>query len=121
MLVVMRYRVEAGDREAFLAEARTALEALAARPGCTGGSVARSVDEPDLWVLQTSWTAAGAYRRALSAPEVKVAAVPLMYRALQEPSAYEPLVTWTPDGGLRDRDGDLAPDAAHATPGRRGR
>ena len=34
----------------------------------------------------------GAYRRALSSYDVKVGAVPLLSRALDEPSAYEAVV-----------------------------
>jgi hypothetical protein len=34
----------------------------------------------------------GAYRRALSSYDVRVGAVPLLSRALDEPSAYETLI-----------------------------
>ena len=37
----------------------------------------------------TTWEHVGAYRRALSAYDVKLHAVPLLSRALDEPSAYE--------------------------------
>ena len=35
------------------------------------------------------WEDVGAYRRALSSYDVKVTAVPLLSRAVDEPSAYE--------------------------------
>ena len=101
MLVVTRYRVTDGDLEGFRDRARRALEALTARPGCRDGRVGRSVDDPQLWVLATTWDSVGSYRRALSAYEVKLRAVPLMYSAVDEPSAFEDLVTWTPDDGMR--------------------
>jgi hypothetical protein len=44
-----------------------------------------------LWVLETRWTNVGSYRRALSAYDVKLGAVPLLSRAIDEPSAYEVL------------------------------
>ncbi len=42
----------------------------------------------------------GSYRRALSCTEVKLAALPVMYRALDEPSAFEELRTWSPQAGV---------------------
>ena len=80
MLVVTRYRVEDGDADAFRADAGAALRALASRPGCTGATLGRAVDEP---------------------------------------SAFEPLLTWTPDGGAVEHVGDLAVDAGRGGPGRR--
>ena len=49
----------------------------------------RNLDDPALWVLETRWANVGSYRRALSAYDVKLGAVPLLSRALDEPSAYE--------------------------------
>ncbi|CAN5891050.1 hypothetical protein BH20ACT6_BH20ACT6_09680 [soil metagenome] len=88
MLVVTRHRVPSDGADAFVAGARAALAVLAARPGWVDGAVGRNVDDPDLWVLSTRWADVGSYRRALSAYEVKVAAVPLLSTALDEPSAY---------------------------------
>ncbi|NUR09776.1 MAG: antibiotic biosynthesis monooxygenase [Nocardioidaceae bacterium] len=89
MIVVSRFRVPDEDGTAFRADAHGALAALAARPGYVGGQVGRNVDDPSLWVLTTTWENVGSYRRALSSYDVKVAAVPLLSRALDEPSAYE--------------------------------
>ena len=119
MLVVTRYRVDPADVEAFRVDAEAALRALVGRPGCTGGTLGRAIDDAALWTLTTTWESVGAYRRALSSYEVKLVAVPLMYRALDEPSAFEPLLTWTPDAGLAEHVGDLAPDAGWGGPGRR--
>jgi len=119
VLVVTRYRVAPADQQAFRADADAALRVLAARPGCTGGTLGRAVDEPDLWTLTTSWASVGAYRRALSSHDVKLVAVPLMYRAVDEASAYEPLLAWTPDGGFVETVPALAVDIGSAAPGER--
>lgn len=90
MLVVNRFRVEVDD-ESFRADVQGALDVLAARPGYVDGHVGRNLDEPTLWVLATRWDGVGSYRRALSSYDVKVGAVPLLSRAIDEPSAYEVL------------------------------
>jgi quinol monooxygenase YgiN len=89
VLVVNRFRVETQDAEAFRSDVTAAHALLAASPGYVDGAVGRNVDDPGLWVLQTRWRDVGSYRRALSSYEVKLAAVPLLSRALDEPSAYE--------------------------------
>lgn len=88
MLVVNRFREPAIE---FRAELEAALALLAARPGFEDGQVGRNLDDPSLWVMVTRWADVGSYRRALSSYEVKAGAVPLLSRALDEPSAYEPL------------------------------
>jgi len=79
--------------EAEAADFRVGLErahaTLAERPGYVAGHIGRNVDDPTLWALVTTWEHVGAYRRALSAYDVKLHAVPLLSRALDEPSAYE--------------------------------
>ncbi|WP_017612821.1 antibiotic biosynthesis monooxygenase family protein [Nocardiopsis salina] len=89
MIVITRYSVSEADAEAFRTEAANAVAALAARPGFLRHRLGRAADDPELWTLVTEWEGAGPYRRALSSYEVKVAAVPLLSRALDEPSAYE--------------------------------
>jgi quinol monooxygenase YgiN len=89
MLVVSRFRVPAAEAGVFRAGIDAAHAALAARPGYVSGTVGRNVDEPELWVLSTRWEHVGAYRRALSSYDVKLHAVPVLSRALDEPSAYE--------------------------------
>jgi quinol monooxygenase YgiN len=108
VLVVTRYRVPPEEGAEFHELARAALEVLVGRPGCLGGRVGRSIDEPELWVLATSWQTVGNYRRALSSPEVKLRAVPLMYRCIDEPTAFEDLTTWAPEAGLIEYESDLA-------------
>ncbi len=92
MIVVNRFRAPTADPAAVQVLStglRQALDALAARPGHVSGTIGRNVDDPDLWLLTTTWQNVGSYRRALSAYDVKLTAVPLLSQALDEPSAYE--------------------------------
>ena len=59
------------------------------RAGFVRSRIGRNTDDPELWVLTTEWESVGAYRRALSAYDVKLTAVPVLSRAIDEPSAYE--------------------------------
>jgi len=89
VLVVTRFRVPLEEGEGFRAELAVAHDVLAARPGYVDGRAGRNVDDPTLWVLTTRWDNVGAYRRALASYDVKLHAVPVLSRALDEPSAYE--------------------------------
>ena len=89
MIVVNRFRVPEAEGEGFRADLHRAHQALADRPGYLVGTMGRNLDDPELWVLTTTWEHVGAYRRALSAYDVKLHAVPTLGRALDEPSAYE--------------------------------
>ena len=99
MLVVNRFRVPDGTAEAsqFRSDLTAAHDVLAAQRGYVEGHIGRNVDDPDLWVLSTRWEHVGAYRRALSTYDAKLTAVPVLGRALDEPSAYEIV---TPDADL---------------------
>jgi quinol monooxygenase YgiN len=88
VLVVNRFRADPDDA-AFRADLEDALVLLSGREGFLDGSLGRNVDEPDLWVLVTRWRDVGSYRRALSSYDVKAGAVPVLSRAIDEPSAYE--------------------------------
>jgi quinol monooxygenase YgiN len=97
VLVVNRFRVQPEAAEAFRADLAAAVEVLSQRPGFVGADAGRNVDDPILWVLVTRWADVGSYRRALSAYDVKLTAVPLLSRAVDEPSAFEGL-----DGELNE-------------------
>jgi hypothetical protein len=109
VLVVNRFAVAGEDQETFGARARAALSALAARPGYVRGSLGRAYDDPACWCLYTEWESVGAYRRALSAYDVKVTATPLLAESLDEPSAFEELALAGPAGPVRVVTSDRAP------------
>ena len=91
MIVVNRFRAvpEAASGDALRSGLERALDALGERPGFVEGTIGRNLDDPELWLLTTRWENVGSYRRALSSYDVKLTAVPLLSRALDEPSAYE--------------------------------
>jgi len=113
VLVVNRFVVE-GDDTAFRARAATALAALGARPGYLRGQLGRAYDDPTRWTLVTEWVSVGAYRRALSAYEVKVDATPVLAESLDEPSALEILAEAAPGRPVVLAESDLVA----APPGR---
>ena len=77
------------EADAFRAQLEEAHAVLAAQTGYVDGALGRNLDDPELWVLTTRWESVGAYRRALSTYDVKLSAVPILSRAVDEPSAYE--------------------------------
>lgn len=89
VLVVNRFRVPEVFGSGFREQIEVAHALLADQAGYLDGQIGRNVDDAELWVLTTRWENVGAYRRALSAYDVKVGAVPLLSRAIDEPSAYE--------------------------------
>jgi hypothetical protein len=108
VLVVLRFAVAEGEEATFLAAAHEALYALARRPGYLDGTLGRAYDDPRAWCLVTTWESVGAYRRALSAYEVKMRGTPLLARALAEPSAFEPLARARPGGPVSTGTSDRA-------------
>jgi heme-degrading monooxygenase HmoA len=97
VFAVTRLRVPETDAAAFAAAADVLLAALTARPGYRDGEVGRCTDDDGLWALVTRWDGVGAYRRALSAAEVKLAGAPVWSYALDEPGVYLPEER-TPEG-----------------------
>jgi quinol monooxygenase YgiN len=89
VIVVSRFRVPADEQAGFREDLQRAREILAEQPGFVHGRIGRNTDDPRLWVLVTLWESVGAYRRALSAYDVRLTAVPVLSRALDEPSAFE--------------------------------
>jgi heme-degrading monooxygenase HmoA len=90
VFAVTRLRVSEADASGLAADVATLLAALAGRPGFRDGELGRSADDPHLWALVTRWDGVGAYRRALSAAEVKIAGAPVWVHALDEPGVYLP-------------------------------
>lgn len=97
----------AGD-EGFAERAHRALDVLAGCPGYLRGTLGRSTDDIDRWVLLTEWQHVGAYRRALGSYKVKLHATPLLAGAIDVPSAFEPLVEVEPGGSVVHRRSDRA-------------
>lgn len=94
--MVTRFRVPEAEQAAFRVDLERARETLAREKGFVAARIGRNVDDPELWVLTTEWEGPGAYRRALSSYDVKIAAVSVLSRALDEPSAYETVVPGEP-------------------------
>ena len=113
------------DVTSTLDAARDLLATLSERPGYLRGWLARAVDDPDLLVVAHEWADVGSYRRALSAFEVKLR-WPFLQTATDEASAFEVLVSRTPDAvvespSARGADADTVglgeAAAAHVSPG----
>lgn len=107
-LALLRFR--ALDVAELMARLREAVALLATFDGFVDARVGRAIDDGGLVSLAVTWRDVGSYRRALSAYEVKVAVVPLLSTALDEPTAYELLHVYDATGG-RDSVGALAADA----------
>jgi heme-degrading monooxygenase HmoA len=88
VFAVTRLRVPESHAAVLAADVDVLLAALALRPGFRNGELGRSADDPSLWALVTRWDGVGAYRRALSAAEVKIAGAPVWVHALDEPGVY---------------------------------
>lgn len=89
MIVLTRFEVSEADSETFLAQAQSAVAVLSERPGFVSADLGRNVDDPSLWTVTTRWQNVGSYRRALQGYESKMVVVPLLSRAIDEPSAYD--------------------------------
>ena len=90
MFAVTRLRVPADGGPAFARDVAALLTALTARPGFCDGHAGEAAEEPGLWALVTAWDGVGAYRRALSAAEVKIAGAPVWVHAVDEPGVFLP-------------------------------
>jgi hypothetical protein len=102
VLVLTRFRAPVGDH-AFRRRLEEALAVLADQRGFLDGHLGRNVDDPGLWVLETRWDGPGAYRRALSAYDVKLRAWSLLGEAIDEPTAYEVVAPGTELNEARPR------------------
>ena len=88
MFAVTRLRAAESDVADLASAAAALLDLLRQRPGFQDVAVGPSADEPGLLALWTAWDGVGAYRRALSAAEVKVAGAPVWVHAVDEPGVY---------------------------------
>ncbi|MDQ1731881.1 MAG: hypothetical protein QOK10_2040 [Pseudonocardiales bacterium] len=109
MIGILQFR-PTEDGSSFRDRGQAVLAALAERAGFIRGSLGRSTDDEDAWVLLTEWESVGAYRRGLGGYDVRLLLTPLMAQALDQPSAFEQLVWAGPEGIQEVRDSDRAPD-----------
>jgi quinol monooxygenase YgiN len=96
VFVVIRFRVGEPAQAEFAVRAQAAVDVLAKQKGFVSAQVGRNLDDPELLALHLQWENVGSYRRALSPYEVKVAAVPLLSQAIDEPTAYDDLAELLP-------------------------
>jgi hypothetical protein len=89
MIVICRFRLDESEGPTFTSQARAALDVLRDKPGFESGDLGRNLYDPELWTITTRWVNVGCYRRALRGFDVKTTAVPLLSRAIDEPTAYE--------------------------------
>jgi hypothetical protein len=107
-MALLRFR--SPDVAALMVTLRESVAVLAAKEGFRSADVCRAVDDPELVVLRVDWDTVGSYRRALSAYDVKVAVVPVISQAIDEPTAFEALHVRDARGAA-DAPGALAADA----------
>jgi quinol monooxygenase YgiN len=89
MIAVARFRVLSQESIQFAKNLETALAALALCEGYLTGDYGQNTDDEQLWALTTIWKNVGSYRRALSNNQVKMAAIPVLALAIDEPGAYQ--------------------------------
>ena len=110
VVVISRFAVPATDAADFAAQARAAIAVLAESPGFLEASLGQATDDAALRVITTRWTGIGPYRKALSRYEVKLAVVPFLSQAIDEPSAFE-IVHRRDAAGVVEAASGLAADA----------
>lgn len=88
MFAIARFEIGDSEKLEFLEQLQRAHQALAACPGYISGEIGVNTDQPGLVALVTRWSNIGSYRRALSNFQVKVDAVPVLARAIDEPGGY---------------------------------
>lgn len=89
VIAICRFRVDQAHTAGFREQATAAVTVLSSKTGFLSADLGRNVDDAELWTLATRWANVGSYRRALGGYESKIAVVPLLSLAIDEPSAYE--------------------------------
>lgn len=93
MLGVFRLRALGNPDEQVSAELSVLIDVLVTQPGFRSARAGRCLDEPDVWILLSEWESVGTYRRALSSHAVKTSGYPVFVRIIDEPGAYELLIS----------------------------
>lgn len=89
MIMLCRFAVPESESDAFVTQAQQAINVLQTKEGLLSLDFGHNIDDRELWTITTRWRDIGSYRRALSGIESKMVVVPLLSRAVDEPSAYE--------------------------------
>jgi hypothetical protein len=77
-----------GERAEFQGHAGPAIELFRSQPGLIHLDFGVNLDDPELWVLVTTWVDVRSYRRALGSAN-RMVLWPLLALAIDEPSAYD--------------------------------
>lgn len=89
MIAISRFAVAPEAEAAFRADAEAAVAQFAGSTGSLGAELVRNLDEPGLWAIVSRWQQVGDYRRAFNGTPAKLALIPLLSQAIDEPSAYD--------------------------------
>lgn len=111
MRVVTIHRPEAP--EDFLVAVGELFNVLRRLPGFLQGELARSPDDPQVWLLTSRWLDVGSMRRGMGSFEAKIALAPVMATAADQVSVFEVMLQASPDAvvqGGSDRAPDTAPE-----------
>jgi hypothetical protein len=92
MIVSSVHLVREENSNRFQELASLWLSELAKLPGWLTGSIARSVDEIDHWLITQHWADAGSCRRGLSNTELRPVAFELAQSSVSDISTFEPLM-----------------------------
>lgn len=95
MIVSTVHKIEVTAETEFIELANQWLIALAQLPGWVSGSLGRSVDEVDTWLIQQEWQDAGSCRRGLSASQLRPIAFAIAQSNISEISTFEQLLIVT--------------------------
>ena len=95
MIVSTVNKIEVTAETEFIELANQWLIALAQLPGWVSGSLGRSVDEVDTWLIQQEWQDAGSCRRGLSASQLRPIAFAIAQSNISEISTFEQLLIVT--------------------------
>ena len=87
MLAISRFQVPQQDAT-FAAAAGEVVARFAESSGCRSARLVRNLDDPELWAITSEWDDVGSYRRAFNGTAAKMVFIPLLSRAIDEPSAY---------------------------------
>lgn len=110
MIVSTVHKVSAGQEAEFLQQATQWLTALGQLPGWVTGSLGRSVDEVDTWLIHQEWIDAGSCRRGLSTSQLRPLAFAIARSNVSQVSTFEQLVVVTKDE-VKEFESDRASDA----------